>query len=129
MKKILVIDDSETNLVLLKAILEDSGFEIELANNSLEAKDLYPKIKPDLVLLDLLMPGMDGFDFLKHLNLNKEDSESLEVPIIVVTAYANDENVKKAMDLGAYDVIEKPIDISDFLFKINQVLDSKIFRK
>ncbi len=127
MKKILVIDDSETNLVLLKAILEDAGFDIELANNSFEAKDLYPQVKPDLILLDLLMPGMDGFDFLKHLN--EEESEEVEVPIIVVTAYANDENVKKARDLGAYDVIEKPIDISDFLFKINQVLDSKIFRK
>jgi CheY-like chemotaxis protein len=125
MKKILVIDDSETNLVLLKAILEDAGFEAMLANNSKEAKTIYSKSKPDLILLDLLMPGIDGFGFLRQLR--KEHNDTLEIPIVVVTAYANSENTQKAKELGACDVIEKPIDIPEFLFKINQVLDSKIY--
>ena len=127
MKKILVIDDSETNLVLLKAILEDAGFNVELSNNSKEAKGLFHEINPDLVLLDLLMPGIDGFGFLKQIN--EDNTNQHETPIIVVTAYANDENKTKAKKLGACDVIEKPIDISDFLIKINQVLDGKIYRK
>lgn len=126
MKKILVIDDSETNLVLLKAILEDAGFEVKLANNAKEAVVFYEKSKPDLILLDLLMPGVDGFGFLNQLR--EKNSNKIETPIIVVTAYANEENIDKAKDLGASDVIEKPIEISSFLFKINEVLDSKIYR-
>ena len=126
MKRILVIDDSETNLVLLKAILEDAGFYVNLAGNSKEATALYEKDKPDLILLDLLMPGVDGFGFLSMMN--KEEKGKVVTPVIVVTAYANDENKDRAKKLGAADVIEKPIDIPAFLFKINQVLDSKIYK-
>jgi len=126
MKRILVIDDSETNLVLLKAILEDAGFHVNLAGNSKEATALYEKDKPDLILLDLLMPGVDGFGFLSMMN--KEEKGKVVTPVIVVTAYANDENKDRAKKLGAADVIEKPIDIPAFLFKINQVLDSKIYK-
>jgi CheY-like chemotaxis protein len=127
MKKILVIDDSETNLVLLKAILEDEGFEVWLASSSKEATAMYQSNQPDLILLDLLMPGIDGFGFLQEFN--ESNKEKNATPVIVVTAYANDENIEKAKDLGAQDVIEKPIDIPDFLLKINSVLNSKIYRE
>lgn len=125
MKKILVVDDSETNLVLLKAILEDVGFEVILAGNSKEAFSLSQKHEIDLILLDLLMPEMDGFTFLKSF---KTQNTITEIPVVVVTAYANEENIRKAKELGATDVIEKPIDIPHFLYKISQVLDIKIPR-
>src|SRR6056297_3821206 len=117
-KKILVIDDSETNLVLLKAVLEDAGYEVELAESAKKAHSLFDRVKPDLILLDLLMPNEDGFMFLSKM---EDGSSELHIPVIVVTAYANEENKKRAKGLGASDVIEKPIDIPEFLFKINNV--------
>lgn len=118
-KKILVIDDSETNLVLLKAVLEDAGYDVELAGSSKEAFTIFSAKEIDLILLDLLMPQEDGFMFLQKL---KNGSDHISVPVIVVTAYANQENENRARTLGAWDIIEKPIDIPEFLVKINNTV-------
>ena len=120
-KKILVIDDSETNLVLLKAVLEDAGYEVLLAGSSKDAYYYFDNDRPDLILLDLLMPQEDGFMFMEKL---KNGYTQLEVPVIVVTAYANRENEEKAKALGAQDVIEKPIDIPEFLIKIDKAVSN-----
>ncbi len=120
-KKILVIDDSETNLVLLKAVLEDAGYEVLLAGSSKDAFYSFDHDRPDLILLDLLMPQEDGFMFMEKL---KNGYAQLEIPVIVVTAYANRENKEKAKSLGAQDVIEKPIDIPEFLIKIDQAISN-----
>lgn len=116
---ILIVDDSETNLVLLEAILEDDGFEVQKAFSAREAQNLLNKSIPDIMLLDLLMPNENGFDLLKKL---KVDNEFKHIPIIIVTAFANDENKIIAKDLGAVDVIEKPIDIPDFILKVHKAL-------
>lgn len=118
-KKILVIDDSETNLVLLKAVLEDAGYDVLMAGGSKEAIHFYNHDKPDMILLDLLMPEEDGFMFMEKL---KNGDVEMEVPVIVVTAYANRENAERAKNLGAIDIIEKPIDIPEFLMKINNAV-------
>jgi len=120
-KKILVIDDSETNLVLLKAVLEDAGYDVLMAGSSKDAFHFYNNDKPDLILLDLLMPEEDGFMFMEKL---KNGDVEMKVPVIVVTAYANRENTERAKTLGAEDIIEKPIDIPEFLVKINSAVSS-----
>jgi CheY-like chemotaxis protein len=120
-KKILVIDDSETNLVLLKAVLEDAGYDVLMAGGAKDALDFYNNDKPDLILLDLLMPEEDGFMFMEKL---KNGDVEMKVPVIVVTAYANRENTERAKTLGAEDIIEKPIDIPEFLVKINNAVAS-----
>lgn len=117
--KILVVDDSETNLVLLEAVLEDDGFDVEIAFSVKDAEDSLKKSVPDLILLDLLMPNENGFDLLKKLKSNESLSH---IPIIIVTAFANDENKVIAKDLGAVDIIEKPINIPDFLNKVHKAL-------
>lgn len=117
---ILVVDDSETNLVLLEAILEEENFTVQTA---LSAKEGYELIKldiPDLILLDILMPNENGFDLLKKL---RAKDCYREVPVIIVTAFANDKNRSKADNYGVIDVIEKPIDIPDFLDKIHRALE------
>ncbi len=125
--KILIIDDSETNLVLLEAILEDEGFEVQTAFSAREAEGLLKDNIPDVILLDLLMPNENGFDLLKKL---KQNTVLNEIPVIIVTAFANDENRFIAKDLGAEDVIEKPIDIPVFVEKVQKVLhNSKINTK
>ena len=123
---ILIVDDSETNLVLLEAILEDDGFEVQKAYSAREAEELLYESIPDIMLLDLLMPNENGFDLLKKLKANKEFKH---IPIIIVTAFANDENRIIAKNLGAVDVIEKPINIPDFLLKVHNALaisDNKV---
>lgn len=117
--KILIVDDSETNLVLLEAILEDDGFEVITAFSARDAEEILKNDIPDIILLDLLMPNENGFDFLRKL---KAGSEYNQIPVIIVTAFANDENKFIAKDLGAEDMIEKPIDIPVFLEKVNRAI-------
>ncbi len=117
---ILVVDDSETNLVLLEAILVDDGYKVQKAYSVREAVDLLTKSIPHLILLDLLMPNENGFDLLKKLKSGKNYNN---IPIIIVTAFANQENKIIAKNLGAEDVIEKPIDIPEFLDKVHKVLE------
>lgn len=120
-KKILVVDDSETNLVLLQAVLEDAGYEVFMAESSKDAFYYFKNERPDLILLDLLMPQEDGFMFMEKL---KNGYVKMGVPVIVVTAYANIENEQRAKSLGAQEVIEKPIDIPDFLAKIKKAISN-----
>ena len=119
-KKILVIDDSETNLLLLRVVLEDAGYDVDLLDDSRQAVAYINNHQPDLVLLDLLMPGMDGFEFMNKIN---QASRKAGFPIVVVTAYDSQDNKQRAKELGAADVINKPIDISSFLDTINQIVN------
>ncbi len=117
---ILVVDDSETNLVLLEAILVDDGYNVQKAYSAREAVELLTKSVPHLILLDLLMPNENGFDLLKKLKAGENYNN---IPIIIVTAFANQENKIIAKNLGAEDVIEKPIDIPEFLDKVHKILE------
>jgi CheY-like chemotaxis protein len=119
-KTILVIDDSETNLLLLKAVLEDQGYQVEMMNDSRRAVDYIHRHDPDLVLLDLLMPGMDGFEFMGRL---KDTGVKGRFPVVVVTAYDSHDNKQKAKALGATDVINKPIDIPSFITKVESIVN------
>lgn len=120
---ILIVDDSETNLVLLEAILEDAGCNVEKAFSAKEALLSLTKNIPDLILLDLLMPNENGFDLLKKLKANNIFKN---IPIIIVTAFANDDNRVMAKELGAVNVIEKPINIKEFLDVIGEALNDSI---
>ncbi|MCB2195213.1 MAG: response regulator [Bacteroidetes bacterium] len=120
---ILIVDDSETNLVLLEAILEDAGCNVEKAFSAKEALLSLTKNIPDLILLDLLMPNENGFDLLKKLKANNIFKT---IPIIIVTAFANNDNRVMAKELGAVNVIEKPINIKEFLDVIGEALNDSI---
>ena len=102
--KILVCDDSLLIRRQLKDALEKmGGFEIHQAANGQEAVDIYQKINPDLVLLDLVMPVLNGLDCLKKI---KEDDEQANV--VMITSTGTKENLRQALDLGALDFIQKP---------------------
>jgi len=118
-EKILIIDDSNTNVVLLQAVLSRNGYNTMTA---LSAKEAYSRIednKPDLILLDLLMPEISGFDFLEHI---KSEEGTKNIPVIVVSAVTDTVNIKKAMDMGANDFIKKPIELQILLTKVKDVL-------
>jgi CheY-like chemotaxis protein len=120
--KILVVDDSSTNIVLLEAILNGQGYRIETAQSVKEAFQIIKKENVDLILLDLLMPKVSGYDFLKEL---KNNENTRQIPVIIVSAVADPENKKKSIEMGALDFINKPIDIQEFVDKIENILKKK----
>lgn len=118
--KILVVDDSSTNIVLLEAILNGQGYEIETAQSVKEAFQIIKKENVNLILLDLLMPKVSGYDFLKEI---KNNDNTKNIPVIVVSATSDPESKKKSIELGAIDFINKPIDIQNFVDKIETILN------
>ena len=118
-KNILIIDDSNTNVVLLEAILGTKGFNTQTALSVKEALPLIKKNKPALILLDLLMPDVSGFDFLEEV---KNNSELNEIPIVVISALTDDKSVQKTIDLGAKKFVRKPIDIVSLVKTVEEVL-------
>jgi CheY-like chemotaxis protein len=118
--RILVIDDSTTNIVLLEAILTEKGYLIETALNAKEAFLRIEKQIPDLILLDLLMPKVSGFDFLKEL---RKVEATKNTPVIVISAInTDDENIRKINELKAVDFLRKPIDIQYLVNKVEEIL-------
>jgi len=118
--RILVIDDSTTNIVLLEAILTEKGYQIETALNAREAFMRIEKQIPDLILLDLLMPKVSGFDFLEQL---RKDEKTRKTPVIVISAISTDEeSTRKINDLGTVDFLRKPIDIQYLVKRVDEIL-------
>lgn len=119
---ILIVDDSTTNVVLLEAILDEKGYKIYTALNAREAYSLIARHNPDLILLDLLMPKISGFDFLKEIKKNKNTRDT---PVIVVSALTEDENINKILSMGAIDFVKKPIDLQYLVNKVESVLQKQ----
>ena len=118
--RILVIDDSTTNIVLLEAILSEKGYQIETALNAKEAFIKIEKQIPDLILLDLLMPKVSGFDFLEQLRKN---DKTRKTPVMVISAInTDDENSRKIHDLETVDFLRKPIDIQYLVNRVEEIL-------
>jgi PleD family two-component response regulator len=120
MKKILIVDDSNTNVVLLEAILVSRGYNIQTAFNVNEAYNMLEKERPELILLDLLMPKVSGYQFLDQL---KKNNETKDIPVIIVSAVTDAPNIKKTFEMGASDYIEKPVDIKVLLNKVEKTLN------
>ncbi len=124
MGKILVVDDEIEVVRLLKDFLTSKDYEVYTAPNGAEALALVKEVKPDIVLLDIIMPGMGGIDTLKEIK--KIDPTTA---VIMVTAVIDEELAKRAVNLGAFDYITKPINIDYLetcvLVKMIYVLDER----
>ncbi len=115
-KKILVIEDEENLGKLIVAFLEKNGFKVQCLSQGVEDIEVIRKEQPDLILTDLLLPGLHGFDICKNV---KEDPELGETPLIIMTAvYKNAIHKLEAKRLGVKDFVEKPLDFDDLLRKI-----------
>ncbi len=118
--KVLIVDDSYTNVVLLDAILHKEGFETDSAISGKEALELIMgDQKPALILLDLHMPNISGLEFLKKLRANKGNEH---IPVIVVSADDAAKRMSATIAAGANDYIQKPVDIQGLLKKVNYYL-------
>ncbi len=121
MKKILVVEDNETNMYLFSRILKEGGHEVIPATSGEEGVELATKEKPDLILMDIQLPDMDGLKATKRIR----DSEAGgKVPIVALTSYAMAGDRKKALAAGCTGYIEKPINPDTFLAEIEKYLAS-----
>ena len=118
---ILVVDDEPDIRQLVSEILEDEGYEVKVAENAEEARTLRRQRRPDLVLLDIWMPGQDGISLLKDW----QKSGSLCCPVIMMSGHGTIETAVEATRLGAYDFIEKPLSMAKMLLCIENALRSQ----
>lgn len=119
MKKILVVDDLPENVFMLQDRLEHEGYEVITAYDGLTGITKCETEQPDLVLLDVMMPGMTGFEVCKTL-VNNIKTKS--IPIILVTAKVGAEDTKEGLEAGAFDYIKKPFNRVELLARVNSAL-------
>ena len=123
---VLIVDDIPINVTLIEKMLKPFHFVIEKANDGQTALDIVADNKPDLILLDLMMPGMNGYDVIKQLRA-KEETQQL--PIIVISALNSNEDVVKGYDLGANDLLTKPIIMNrlhtSVITQLNKAMEAK----
>ncbi len=119
MKKILVIDDYPDNVFLLQDRLEKEGFEVLKAYDGEMGIQKAISEKPDLILLDIMMPGVSGYDVCKTLSAN--DDTKL-IPIILLTALTEADNLRAGLQAGAFDYIKKPFNKTELVARINSAL-------
>lgn len=120
--KILVVDDNLNNIRLLTDILEDENFTVYTADNGAAVLAMVHKLKPDVILLDIMMPGLDGFEVCKLL---KNDFDIKDIPVIMVTAKTEGIDIKKSLGMGAFDYIKKPIDEIEVIARVQSAIRFK----
>ncbi len=126
--KILLVDDDPDLIRAMRTILESQRYQVIPARNGLEALDKVREEKPDLIVLDLLMPELDGFDVCRELRGNPEYSEYSEIPILILTAVREEASRRRyeletGRDLDAEDYIEKPVKPLLLLQRVAGILD------
>ncbi len=120
--KILIVDDEEANLKYMSTLISRYGYIFDTARNGIEAIEKTKKINPDIILLDILMPEMDGIEACKRL---KEDPETRHIPIIVLTALEDKETKIESLKAGANDFLSKPVDNMELIARIKNFLQLK----
>lgn len=116
---ILVVEDNITNQLLTASVLEREGYRVELAGSSVEALELLRTSKPDLILMDIQLPGLDGLALTRML---KAASDTAAIPVIALTAHAMTGDREQALGAGCVGYISKPIDTRTFGDQVRQLM-------
>ena len=115
MQTILIVDDTETVLMFEKMMLAGQGFKVVTAKNGLEALEKIAGVQPDLVLLDIMMPELDGIETCKRL---KSNPQTMNIPVVMVTTKGEADKVEQAFLAGCNDYLTKPVDKLELLAKV-----------
>ena len=118
-RRVLVADDDATSIVMISTILKHFNFECDIARNGEEALDIARKKRPDLVLMDVSMPHMDGF---KTLTALRGDIATRNLPVIMVSGHRDEAEVVKGFSLGANDYVTKPFNSGELMARISRIL-------
>jgi adenylate cyclase len=114
--RILIIDDAPANIQTLSTILKERGYNINIATNGRQGLEVLERIQPDLILLDIMMPEMDGFETCRRI---KASTAWREIPIIFLTAKTDTADIVRGFELGAVDYVAKPFNAHELLARVN----------
>ncbi|MBE9007363.1 hybrid sensor histidine kinase/response regulator [Fortiea sp. LEGE XX443] len=120
--RILAVDDTKDNLILVQTILESEGYQIDLVSNGKSALQHVEQSPPDLILLDVMMPGMDGYEVTRRIRQNPAIKSY--IPILLITAF-HESSVVEGLDAGADDFIRKPFDTDELLARVRSLMRLK----
>lgn len=118
-RKILLVDDSETVLMMERMILQQASYQVVMARDGQEGVAKAVEAKPDLILMDVVMPKMNGFEAVRRL---RQREETKSVPIVMVTTEAEMESMEAGYESGCSDYVIKPIDSLELLAKVKNLL-------
>ena len=120
--KVLLVDDNEDNLILMKNALHGHGYDIFMAENGATALKITEEVEPDLILLDIMMPDIDGFTTCKKIHFNDKYKN---IPIIMVTARSDLNDLMRGLECGAIDYIRKPFNSLELSARVKSALKLK----
>lgn len=123
-KKILVVDDEESIVELLRYNLKKEGFKVIDALDGEKAFDLTRTANPDLIILDLMLPGLHGYEILR---LIKKNMQIAHIPVVILSAKALKEDITKGMQLGADVYITKPFSVAELIIIVKELLKNRAF--
>jgi CheY-like chemotaxis protein len=118
-KKILLVDDSSTALLLARMVLQGNAYDVLTARDGLEGLEKARQFKPDLILLDVMMPRMDGIEACKRL---RDEPATAQIPIIMVTTRGEEGIAEASYAYGCNEFVTKPVDASELLAKVRNCL-------
>ena len=121
-ESILIVDDNENNRDMFKIYLEMEGYTVHFAEDGKQGLALARKIMPDIILLDIIMPVMDGFQMIEKL---RKDPYLSDIPVMVLTVKTASDNVVKALQMGADDYLKKPFDVDELIARIHNLIKLK----
>ena len=122
-KKILIVDDEPSIIVALQFLMEENGYNTLVAFSGEEAMEAVAKHHPDLILLDVMLPVVDGFEVCQRV---RENPEWKDTRIVLLTALGSDANITKGLDLGADAYVIKPFSNADLVAKVKDLLECHI---
>jgi DNA-binding response OmpR family regulator len=118
-KKILVVDDSKTAMLIVTTILKKAAYELVTANDGQQALDVAVAERPDLILMDVVMPHKTGFEACRELK-RRDDTKS--IPVILVTTRGEEQNVETGFESGCNDYVTKPVNAQELLAKVRDYI-------
>jgi len=121
MKKILVVDDDPYILMSLEFLMKKAGYQVMIARNGTEALESIEHNKPALVLLDIMMPDVDGYSICGHIKANPALSDII---VVFLSARSKEADIQKGLDLGAARYISKPFSTRDLMKQVNELLNT-----
>lgn len=121
-KTVLIVDDNPNNAEMCRIYLEIEGYEVYSAEDGAKGLAVAEEILPDVILLDIIMAGMDGFQMLERLHA---DPVLRDIPVLVLTVMTDTVNIVKALHLGAIDYLKKPFNADEFVARVNRLVKLK----
>jgi adenylate cyclase len=119
-ERILVVDDAPENIQAISTILRDQGYQVLVATDGQRALDVLAKVRPDLLLLDVIMPGVDGYEVCRRI---KASPQLAEIPIIFLTGKTETEDIVRGFEVGAVDYVGKPFNAHELLARVRTHLE------